>query len=66
MGLRSAGELTGNKTSGGRPGGVVKFTRSTSVTQGLQVQISGTDLAPLVKPHCGCIPHKVEEDWYRC
>ena len=26
----------------------------------------GTDLAPLVKPRYGGIPHKIEEDWHRC
>ena len=34
-----------------QPGGVVvKFMCSTSAAQGSQVQIPGTDLAPLVKP----------------
>ena len=31
-----------------------------------RVQILGTDLAPLSKPRCGGIPHKVKEDWHRC
>ena len=45
---------------------VVKFVCSASVAWGLQVQISGADLVPLIKPHCGSIPHKIEEDWHRC
>ena len=36
------------------------------VAWSLQVWISGTDLAPLVKPLCGGIPQKIEEDWHRC
>ena len=47
-------------------GVVVKFPRSSSVARRLQVQIPGTDLTPLVKPRCGSIPHKIEEDWHRC
>ena len=49
--------------SGGWPGGtVVKFAHSASVAQGSRAWIPGADLAPLIKPHCGCIPHKTEED----
>ena len=44
---------------------MVKFVRSASVAWGLQVQILGEDLAPLVKPCCGSIPHKTEGDWHR-
>ena len=51
----------------GWPSGiVVKFECSTSVAWGSQVQILGTDLALLVKPCCGGIPHKIEEDWHKC
>ena len=45
---------------------MVKFVHSTSVAQGSQVWIPGTDLAPLVKPCCGRIPHNMEEDSHRC
>ena len=41
---------------------VVKFRCSASVAQGSQVRIPLTDLAPLLKPCCGDIPHKEEED----
>ena len=52
--------------SRGQPHGVtVKFTLCFR-QPGLQVQIPGIDLAPLVKPHCGSIPHKVQEDGHRC
>ena len=27
---------------------------------------SDADLALLIKPCCGRVPHKVEEDWHRC
>ena len=37
---------------------------SYSVAQGLQVQIPGADLALLIKPCCGGIPHETEEDWH--
>ena len=33
---------------------------------GSQVQILGADLAPLIKPRRGGIPHKVEEVWHGC
>ena len=33
---------------------------------GFTGQIPGMDLALLVKPLYGGIPHKIEEDWYRC
>ena len=53
--------------SKGWPGGVViKFMHFASAAQGLQVQYLGADLALLVKPRCGSIPHKIEEDWHRC
>ena len=50
------------------PGGAaVKFTRSTSVTWGSQVQILGVDMALLGKPCCGRRPtYKVEEDGHGC
>ena len=32
--------------------------------QGSQVWIPGADLAPFIRPRCGGIPHKVEEDWH--
>ena len=41
---------------------MVAFTCSASAVQGLQVQILGADIVPLVKPHCGGVPHKMEED----
>ena len=51
----------------GQPDGVVfKFTSCVSSAQGSQVGILGVDLAPLIKPHCRGIPHKMEEDWDRC
>ena len=47
----------------GQPSGmVVNFTCSASAAQGSQVWIPSVDLAPLVKPHCGSIPHKIKED----
>ena len=56
------------KNSRAWPGGVVvKFTRSTSVAQGLPVQIPGVDMALLIKPCCGRRPtYKVEEDGHGC
>ena len=45
---------------------MLKFACSTSAAWGLQVWIPGMDLAPLVKPYCGGIPHKIEEDWLSC
>ena len=55
------------ETDVGQPSSVViKFTHSASAARGSQVQTPGTDLAPLVKPHCGGIPQKIEEDWHRC
>ena len=51
-----------SRMNGCWPGGVVvKFTCSASVAWGLQVQIPGADLVTLIKPHCGSIPHKIEE-----
>ena len=52
----------------GQPSGtVVKFARSTLATEGLLVQIPGTDMAPLGSPGCGRHPkYKVEEDGYGC
>ena len=51
----------------GRSGGtVVKFANSASAAGGLQVQMPGADLAPLIKPCCGSIPNKIEEDLHRC
>ena len=50
----------------GQPCGVViKFAGSTEAAQGLQVHFLDEDLAALVKPHCGSVPHKIEEDWHR-
>ena len=58
---------THKKQFKGRPSGVVvDFAHSTSVAWGLQVRILGIDPALLVKPCCGGIPHKIEEDWHRC
>ena len=49
------------------PGGkVVKFMHSAWVAPGSQVWILGTDLVPLVKPHCGGMPCKIEDNWHRC
>ena len=45
---------------------MVQFARSTSVVHGWQAWIPGVGLAPLIKPQCGGIPHKIEEDWHRC
>ena len=55
-----------NKTLGLANGIVVKFTCSASAAQGPQVWIPGADLALLVKPRCGGIPHKIEKEWHRC
>ena len=30
----------------------------------MQVQIPGADIALLIKPCCGGVPHKIEEDWH--
>ena len=52
---------------GGRPSGIlIKFECSASVAQDSKVWILGGDLAPLIKPHCGGVPYKTEEDWHRC
>ena len=40
---------------------MVKFTHSASAAWGSQVQIPGADLALLVKPCCGDVPHKIEK-----
>ena len=54
-------------TEKGGPGGtVVKSARSTLVGWGSQVQIPRADQAALIKPCCGSIPHKREEDGHRC
>ena len=53
------------KSWGQLDGIVVKFARSALVAWGSQVRILGTDVAPLIKPHFGSIPHKIEEDWHR-
>ena len=45
---------------------VIKFTSSASVAQGLQVRILGVDIALLIKPHCGGLPHKIAEDGHGC
>ena len=51
----------------GQPSGaVVKFACSASAAQDSQVWIPGADLALLVKPHCGGVPHKIEKDWPIC
>ena len=62
--LRKRYQFTNYKYyNGGRPGGVVvKFLHSALAAWGLQVQIPGVDLAPLVKPCCGSITHKIEDD----
>ena len=49
------------------PGGiVVKSMHSALVALGSRVWILSVDLVQLVKPHCGSVPHKIEEDWHRC
>ena len=52
----------------GRPSGsAVKFAHSTSVDQGLPVQIQGADMPLLGKPCFGRRPtYKVEEDGHGC
>ena len=53
--------------SEGLPTGVVlKFVRLALAAQGLPVWIPGVDLALLIKPCCGSVSHKVEEDGHRC
>ena len=54
------------KKMGQLEGVVVKFVHSASVAQGSQVRIPDVDLALLIKPHSGGIPHKTEEDCHRC
>ena len=44
---------------------MVKFAHSILAAQGLWVWILGMDLAPLVKPHCSCVPDEMEDDWHR-
>ena len=39
---------------------------SALAAQGSQVPTSGTDLVLLVKPCCGSILPKIEENWHRC
>ena len=36
---------------------------SASEARGSLVGILGAELALLIRPHCGGIPHKIEEDW---
>ena len=51
----------------GRPGGVgFKFVHSALASPDLQVRIPSVDRAPVVKPHCGGIPRKLEQGWHRC
>ena len=45
---------------------VVRFVCSALQAGGSQVPTTGTDLALLIKPHCGGIPYKLEEDWHGC
>ena len=48
----------------GQPGGVVvKFACSALAAWCSRVQILGADVAPLLEPRCGSVPHKVEEGW---
>ncbi len=42
---------------------VVKFAHYALEAHSSQVWISSVNRAPLVKPCCGSIPHKIEEDW---
>ena len=46
-------------------GTVVKFTHTALVAWSSWVWIPGTDLVSLIKPCCGNISHKIEEDWHR-
>ena len=64
--FKTLSRINKKKTWGWPSGVVVKFVHSASGAQGSQVQIPGIDLGLLIKPHCGSIPHKVEEDWHRC
>ena len=52
----------------GRPGGVVvKFTYSTSVAQGFQVQIPGADLYMAHRAMLWQQPtYKIEDEWHKC
>ena len=45
---------------------MIKFVHSAWAAPGAQVQILGTDLAPLTRPYCGVTPHEIKEDWHRC
>ena len=55
-----------NHYSQGWPGGIlIKFMHSTSEAQGSRVWIQGGDLALLIRPCCGGILHKIEEDCHR-
>ena len=64
--MKTKQNITKKSLLRGQPGGVaVKFARSTLVAQGLLFRILGTDLALLIKPCCGSIPHKIEEDGHR-
>ena len=47
-----------NSQTRGQPCGIaVKFMHYASAARGLQVQIQGVDLALLIKPCCGGVPH---------
>ena len=64
---QALGEGEKSELHWGSPDGlVVKFMHSAFVVRDSWVRILGADLAPLIKPHCGSIPHKIEEDWQRC
>ena len=43
---------------------MVKITHTAFAVRDSQIEIPGSDLAPLVKPHCGGMLHKTEEDWH--
>ena len=51
----------------GWPSGiVVKFMHVTSVPRVRRFGSQARTYTPLIKPCCGSIPHKIEEDWHRC
>ena len=73
MELRNLNSLKADKSKNesqmrGWPGGIeVKFARSTSAVQGLQVWILGMDLHTAHQAMLWCRPsYKIEEDGHRC
>ena len=64
--LKDGRVLLKNEGRGWCSGVVVEFTGSTLAAWVLWVPISNADPVLLVRPCCGGIPHKIEEDWHRC